>query len=148
MKELNWITIFTRIKYFQAILMFKCMNGLAPDYLTSKFTVCSDLYSHSLRSTTFGHLHIPRSKSKYFKMTFQYSGLIIWNNLPNGIKDLRHTESVKMKCAYLLSQNKTRRPTFFSRHSCHVRSTVCFHACVYIFVTVYIYICNCVHIYL
>ncbi|CAC5394166.1 unnamed protein product [Mytilus coruscus] len=76
--------------------MFKCMNRLAPDYLTSKFTACSDLYGYSLRSTTSGHLHLPRPKSEYFKKTFQYSGLIIWNSLPNDKKDSSHIESFKI----------------------------------------------------
>ena len=68
--------------------MFKCMNGLAPDYLSIKFTACTDLYNYCLRSTTSELLHVPRPNSDFLKRTFKYSGLITWNNLPNNIKEI------------------------------------------------------------
>ena len=76
-EKLEWMNIFSRIKYFQAVLMFKCMNGLCPDYLSDKFTSCSNVYNYSLRSSTSGHLFVPRPNSEFFKKTFQYSGLIM-----------------------------------------------------------------------
>ena len=65
-EKLGWMTIFTRIKYFQAMLMFKCMNGIAPEYLSDQIHSVSDIHSYSLRSTTAHHLHVPRPKSEYF----------------------------------------------------------------------------------
>ena len=36
-KKLEWLTIYNRIHYFRAVMMNKCMNGLAPEYLTEFF---------------------------------------------------------------------------------------------------------------
>ena len=110
-KKLAWMTIFTRIHYFQAVLMFKCMNGLAPDYLSIKFTACADLYNYCLRSTTSGLLHVPRPNSDFFKRTFKYSGLITWNNLPNNIKEIDNLDTFKTNCSnyFLTEQNKDAR---------------------------------------
>ena len=44
LKELNWLPVEKLIYLRSATLAFKCMTGLAPDYLTSKFTI-NDLTS-------------------------------------------------------------------------------------------------------
>ena len=98
-EKLGWMTIFTRIKYFQAMLMFKCMNGIAPEYLSDNLHSISDVHSYSLRSTTLHHLHVPRPKSEYFKRTFQYSGIILWNSLPVDIKMVKKLDTFKKKCS-------------------------------------------------
>ena len=36
-KKLEWLTIYNSIEYFKAIMMYKCMNGLAPEYLSELF---------------------------------------------------------------------------------------------------------------
>ena len=93
------MTIFTRVKYFQAVLMYKCMNGQAPEYLSEKFISCKDVYNYSLRSASSGCLHIPRPNSEFLKRTFKYSGLIVWNSIPSHIKDINKIDNFKKKCS-------------------------------------------------
>ena len=107
-QELKWMNIYTRIKYFQAILMYKCTKGLTPNYLSENITPCSNVHNYSTRSTTSGYLHVPRpNNTDYFKRTFKYSGLIIWNALPKEIKYLDNINSFKSRCAdyFLMLQN-------------------------------------------
>jgi hypothetical protein len=59
-KKLEWLTIYNRINYFRAVMMYKCMNGLAPEYLTEFFKKCSSVNNYTLRSTSLDNLHVQR----------------------------------------------------------------------------------------
>ena len=37
-EKLEWLTVYNRINYHKATLMFKCINNLAPEYLCSTGT--------------------------------------------------------------------------------------------------------------
>ena len=49
MKELHWIKVPDRITYKIALLMYKCVNGLAPEYLIN---IVITPHTRKLRSTT------------------------------------------------------------------------------------------------
>ena len=86
-EDLGWLSFVNRIQYHKGVLMYKCMNNLAPDYLCEMFksNPCSNKYS--LRSSDAHCLFIPRPKTNYMKKTFQYSGTILWNKLPKSVKE-------------------------------------------------------------
>ena len=47
-KKLEWLTIYNRINYFRAVnMMYKCMNGLAPEYLTEFFKKWSSVNNYT-----------------------------------------------------------------------------------------------------
>ena len=62
--------------------MFKCLNNLAPNYLTCKFKYVQS----NTRSASDKNLIIPFPHTEMFKRSFQYSGPLIWNLLPAPIK--------------------------------------------------------------
>ena len=62
--------------------MFKCLNNLAPKYLTCKFKYVQS----NTRSANDKNLIIPFPQTEMFKRSFQYSGPLIWNSLPAHIK--------------------------------------------------------------
>ena len=68
----------------------KSLNGLTPDYLSSKFVDRSSVSNYSLRDTE-GKLAIPQPHTNYMKNSFSYSGAVLWNSLPI---ELRLAESV------------------------------------------------------
>ena len=51
--ELHWLRIRERIVYKVFVLMFKCINGLAPQYLSETII---HAHARNLRSSTFNHL--------------------------------------------------------------------------------------------
>jgi hypothetical protein len=57
-KKLEWLTIYNRIDYFRAVMMYKCMNGLAPEYLTEFFKKYSFVNNYTLISTNLDNLHV------------------------------------------------------------------------------------------
>ena len=104
-KELGWLTIYNRIKYHKGVLMFKCVNDMAPSYLCEMFTSTSESIAYSLRSTASNGLFVPRPNTNFMKSTFQYSGTVLWNNIPATVKSVNNIEMFKKKYFdYLISQ--------------------------------------------
>ena len=84
-KQQNWMNIKEHTEYFTAILMYKCLNDLAPTYLSNKFNFVSDAHPYSTWSTTNNKLALPKPNSELLKKSFYYNGSRIWNELPSNI---------------------------------------------------------------
>ena len=96
-KELGWLTFHNRIKYHIGVLMHKCMNNNAPSYLCEMFKSCSDSTVYSLRSTKTNRLFIQRPNTNFMKKSFQYSGTLLWNELPLSLTNIENIDLFKKK---------------------------------------------------
>ena len=65
-------------------MMFKSVNGLAPEYLQSLFSQRRSVYN--LRDSE-GKLALPKPSTNYLKRSFSYSGAMLWNNMPKSLKN-------------------------------------------------------------
>jgi ribonuclease P/MRP protein subunit RPP40 len=92
-KQLAMMTIYQRIEYHKATLIYKSLNGLAPSYLSEKFLPTSQSHTKTLRSSTNGHLVIPKPNTEFFKKSFQYSGSVLWNSLPKYVTNVSSVHS-------------------------------------------------------
>jgi hypothetical protein len=74
--ELNWMNIKEMREKQKAIMMYKIVNGLAPEYLTEMFTFHSSLNYYSLRQSKLNfELPVNRTDSqacllKHAKLAF------------------------------------------------------------------------------
>ena len=87
MKQLHWLPIRYRIKFKVACLVFQCLMGTAPSYLSDLLTVQS--IGRNLRSNSNNGivLAVPATKRKTFAdRSFAVGGPKIWNSLPSNIK--------------------------------------------------------------
>ena len=78
--ELHWLRIHERIVYKVCVLMFKCINGLAPQYLSETI-----IHAHgcNLRSSTFNLLSTVRCNTAIaHNSAFSSTGPRLWNMLP------------------------------------------------------------------
>ena len=67
-------------------MVFKSLNGLAPNSLSSKFILRSDLITfYSFRDSDI-KLAIPLPCTNYYKNIFAYSGAVLWNSLPSAVR--------------------------------------------------------------
>ena len=57
---------------------------------------------YSLRSSTKGNLFVPRSNSYFMKITFHYSGTILWNSLSTNLKSVQNIDIFKKNYTYYL----------------------------------------------
>ena len=80
-EELGWLTVFERVEYNKAILLYKSVNNMSPTYISYLFNFQNSEY-YSLRSVENDNMAIPKHNTELFKNSFQYSGTKIWNGLP------------------------------------------------------------------
>ena len=93
LKSLHWLPVHFRIDFKILLLVYKCLNGLGPSYLTD--LLVPYVPSRSLRSSGRALLDIPSAK---FRKTgiigssaFIFYGANLWNGLPDT---LRTTETI------------------------------------------------------
>ena len=65
-------------------MAFKCMTGMAPEYLCNKFIFRGNVSGRVTRSSQ--NLNIPLFKTKTGQRSYSYRIVNIWNNLPSEIK--------------------------------------------------------------
>ena len=75
-----------------ALLMFKVLKCDHPEYLNI-FNYQS--YNYVLRSSHNLMLNIPKANTEAFKKSFSDSGPLLWNRLPNELKDNDSLSSFK-----------------------------------------------------
>jgi len=80
MRELHWLPVRQRIRFKTAVLVFKCLHGLAAEYL-SEYRKLTTGRSH-LRSTNACLLSVPRTRTTYGDRSFAVSGPVSSNSLP------------------------------------------------------------------
>jgi hypothetical protein len=78
--------IFLQQRQFQkAVMVYKSLNGLATDYMHSMFVNRDSVNPYSLRNTE-NKLAVPKPRTNYLKNSFSYSGAVLWNSLPIGLR--------------------------------------------------------------
>ena len=88
-EKLHWLPFPERVKYHQAVLVYKSLNNLLPSYMQNLFTFNKNVCQYKTRSTTNNHLFIPRTH----RQSLSFCGVKIWNQLNNTI---RNASSVKL----------------------------------------------------
>lgn len=84
LQELSWLPIRPRIMFKICVLVYKCLHGSAPGYL-------SELLQHHtrdsrLRQPTENELNVPRVLRKVGATSFSVAGPVYWNTLPEEIR--------------------------------------------------------------
>ena len=86
-KQLHFLPVAERIDFKVCVLVYKCLNGLAPDYLCDilqkrrKKAKCLRKDSDDLL------LETPRSKYKSSEGAFRFIGPKLWNQLPRALRE-------------------------------------------------------------
>ena len=80
-----------------ATMVYKSLNGLAPDYLKSMFTNRSAISTYSLRNCE-GKLAVPLPRTNFLKNSFSYSGALLWNSLTINLRQAQSLASFKSGC--------------------------------------------------
>jgi len=81
LQNLNWKNLSTQRGIQKALIVFKSLNNLAPEYLSSKFIARSHTTSHIFRDSV-NKLTIPQPRTNYLRNSFRYSGAVLFPN-PN-----------------------------------------------------------------
>ena len=81
-------------------MVYKSFNGLAPDYMHSMFVNRDSVNPYSLKNTE-GKLAVPKPRTNYLKNSFSYSGAVLWNSLPIGLRQANNLTNFRAGCAKL-----------------------------------------------
>ena len=93
--ELNWLTFPQRVQYHTCTMVYKALNGLAPEYIGDIFTKVSESHMRNLRSVDNDLLRVPSSRTSYYENSFTISSAKIWNELPLDIRSISALNSFK-----------------------------------------------------
>ena len=106
MFKLHWLRLSYRIHFKILLLVYKCLNGLAPIYLSEllRYSISPRL----LRSSSQNFLAVPRSRSKtYGDNAFSVVAPKLWNQLPPELRGAtsvdqfrKHLKTYLFKLAY------------------------------------------------
>ena len=93
LKDLHWLPIERRIEFKIATITYKCLNELAPPYLSELL----DQYvpSRNLRSSNKNILICPRTKTVFENRAFSVAAPNIWNNLSTKTRNAESLNSFK-----------------------------------------------------
>ena len=84
LKSSRWLQVKTNLYFRDAVMAFKYMTGMAPEYLGNKFTFRGNVSGRATRSSQ--QLNIPLFKTKTGQRSFSYRIINIWNNLIYHLK--------------------------------------------------------------
>ena len=87
---LRWKNLASQQQIQRAIMVYKSLHGLAPDYSYSNFE--RQETAHNLGDSEH-KLNVPLLQTNYYKNSFSYSGATLWNRLP---RDIRQAESLEL----------------------------------------------------
>ena len=83
--KLGWNKLASQCKMAKAIMVYKSLNSLAPDYLSVMFVNRSSITNYALRDTG-GKLTLPQPRTNYLKNRFCNSDAALWNPLPAELR--------------------------------------------------------------
>jgi len=88
--DLHWLDVPERVTYKLSTMVYNCLHGKAPSYLTDCCTPISDVASRRhLRSASRRQLLVPRHNlSTYGRWAFSVAGPAAWNCLCDELREL------------------------------------------------------------
>ena len=93
LRDLHWLSVRERIQHRLASLVYKCLHGQGPSYLSTQLRTVSSVDSRRhLRSATAGHLMVPTTLHPTMGgRAFPTVAASAWNGLPSLVT---HSESL------------------------------------------------------
>ena len=96
LKRLHFLPVRFRIRYKIALMVFKIINNLAPDYLKNLINLRETNDRSSRLDDDFYLLKVPPlSQSTKTCAAFTYSAPMIWNELPYSLRSISNLQTFK-----------------------------------------------------
>ena len=92
-RQLDWKDLSTQFQIQKSIMVYKSLNGLVPEYLSSKFVKRNET-RYSLRDSV-NKLFVPFPRTNFMKNSFTYSGTVLWNSLPCHVREAESLSQFK-----------------------------------------------------
>lgn len=87
LEDLHWLPISQRVVFKTALLVWKCVRGVAPVYLRDLCIPAAFVEGRQrLRSAATGALLVPRAQTATGQRSFAVNGPTVWNSLPPALR--------------------------------------------------------------
>ena len=77
-----WLAVTEKVLFNDLVLVFKCVNGLTPDYLGKYFIKCSAVHNKNTRGCN--NFVVPRCRLSMGQRAFYFWGPREWNGLADN----------------------------------------------------------------
>ena len=92
---LHWLLVSQRVVFKTALVVWKCVHGVAPAYLSDLCVPTTAISGRQhLRSAAIGTLLVPRAWTATGQRSFTVNGPATWNRLPPALRSPDLSESV------------------------------------------------------
>ena len=92
-RSLRWLDVTEKVLFNDLVLAFKCVNGLAPDYLGKYFVKRSAVHNKNTRGCN--NFVVPRCRLSMGQRAFYFRGPREWNGLADNNKNTKEIGSFK-----------------------------------------------------
>lgn len=99
-KQLKWQNIQNRIDYFLSVHMFNCIHGDSSLNLVNSVVMACDMHGVNTRLSNSLNVVIPECRTQCMKKSFIYRASIVWNTLPNIIKNSDNVDMFKVRAKF------------------------------------------------
>jgi len=96
--RLHWLCASERIQFKLAMLIFRSLHGLAPQYLADDLIRVADMPSrHLLRSARTHRPEVPRVQLATTEHSVRAAGSRLWNSLPSDVVDCQTVDTFRRR---------------------------------------------------
>lgn len=85
--KLGWMSVPDRLRYNKAVLTYRAVNNLSPEYISKLLKPMSEVHPLNLRSSDNGSLYVPKARTALYDSSFACSAPRLWNALPQTVKN-------------------------------------------------------------
>ena len=96
----NWLrNKHLSINYFNVLIVYKGLNGFAPNYTTTctTFTWIIDCHGISTCNGLAGNLTVPKPNVEWFRQSLCFTGAHAWNSLPIDVRESQSLYTFKRR---------------------------------------------------
>ena len=101
LKSLNWLPVSARILVNDAIMVYKWLHNLVPEYHAGKFRKRSEVHNRQTRLSN--DLNLPFCRLSTGQRAFAYHGAKLWNSIDSNIKNANCPKTFKRCLLRVLS---------------------------------------------
>ena len=94
-KQLTWLNVPDRVKFFKLVHVFRIRTGLAPGYLAKNFLPLANHHTHQTRGSV--HDYAITANVAKASDSFSFTAIKEWNSLPADIKSIASLNVFKRK---------------------------------------------------
>ena len=77
--------------------MFNCIHGNAPLHLVNSIVMCCETHNVNTRLANTMNVDVPYARTELYKRSAIYRASIIWNSMPDNLKDCIDLNDFKAK---------------------------------------------------